>query len=59
MVPDATWTFCSRSAATTSLVVMLRAESLSGSSQMRMLYSRRPKRLTSPTPSTRASASRI
>ena len=35
-VPAATCAFCSRTAATTSPVVMLRAASLAGSSQMRM-----------------------
>ncbi len=34
--PAATWTFCSRSAATTSSAVMLRPASLSGSSQSRI-----------------------
>ena len=37
MRPAATWTFCSRSAATTSLAVMLRDANLSGSSHIRML----------------------
>ena len=59
IVPDDTWMFCSRSACTTSLVVMLRAASRSGSSQTRMLYSRSPNSDTSPTPSMRASESRI
>ena len=36
MTPPATWTFCSRMAATTSLAVRLRAAILSGLSQMRM-----------------------
>ena len=42
MTPDATWMFCSRSAASTSPGVSDKCASRSGSSHTRMLYSRRP-----------------
>ena len=57
--PPETCTFCSRSAAVTSPAVSPSAASRSGSSQMRAAYSRSPKICTSPTPSSRTSASRI
>ena len=55
--PAATWMFCSRIDRTTSLVVSWRADSLSGSSQMRMLYSPAPNTCTLPTPAILASSS--
>ena len=55
--PAATWTFCSRSALTTSPAVIWRAASRSGSSHSRIEYLRSPKIVTSPTPGTRLSAS--
>jgi hypothetical protein len=55
--PAATWTFCSRIARTTSVAVSCRAESLSGSSHTRMLYSPAPNTCTAPTPAILASSS--
>ena len=55
--PAATCTFCSRIARTTSVAVSWRADSLSGSSQIRMLYSPAPKICTLPTPGIFASSS--
>jgi len=55
--PAATCTFCSRTARAMSPAVRPRAATRSGSSQIRMLYSRSPRKLTSPTPGNRASES--
>jgi hypothetical protein len=55
--PAATWTFCSRIARTTSVVVSWRDASRFGSSQTRMLYSPAPKICTAPTPGRRVSSS--
>ena len=57
MAPAATWTFCSWMAATTSVVVRLRACSLAGSSHTRIEYSEAPKIVMSPMPGVRASVS--
>jgi len=56
--PAATCTFCSRSAATTSLAVSPRVATRDGSSQTRMEYSPAPQTSTSFTPGRRASSSR-
>ena len=56
--PAATWTFCSRSAVTTSPAEIWRAASFCGSSHSRIAYLRSPKISTLPTPGTRFRASR-
>ena len=55
--PPATCRFCARSADITSSAVMPRRAMRSGSSQMRIEYSREPNSVTSPTPGMRASSS--
>jgi hypothetical protein len=55
--PAATWTFCSRMARMTSVVVSWRDASRSGSSHTRMLYSPAPKTWTAPTPPSRVISS--
>src|SRR5579871_940786 len=56
-MPAETWMFWARSAARTSFAFRLCAATLSGSSQMRIAYSRPAKICTSPTPGSRVSAS--
>ncbi|MNS58979.1 hypothetical protein D3C72_919210 [compost metagenome] len=53
MTPPATWVFCARTAAMMSPGVRSKAATRSGSSQMRIEYSRAPSGFMSPTPSMR------